>query len=122
MSLVLLAMPVGVAFSSLVGVNLDFLRVSSNLITIFPVVTGPISYSESESLLLQQSFFHLASCFLITFLSWPIFLLNCAKDCFMELGFLAPFFVAQKLDFSVAFFSFLQQSLVLCVVYAPLCF
>ena len=86
------------------------------------MLPNPIPYSESESVLLRQHFFLLVSCFLIAFSSLSIFSHNCAKDCFVGLDFLAPFLVAWKLDFSFPFFSYLQQSCVLCVVYAPPCF
>ncbi len=73
---ILLAKPVGVAFIRLGEVNLGFLCVSPNFITISPLLTNPISCSESESWLLWQGFFLLTSCFLIAFLRFSIFLLN----------------------------------------------
>jgi hypothetical protein len=90
--------------------------------TIFPMLPDPIPYSEPEWLLLQRCFRFLLSCFLVTFSSLSNFLLNCAKDCFVGLGFFPPFLEARKLDFSVPSFSKRRQSRVLCVVYAPPCF
>ncbi len=54
----------GVGLIGLEGVNLVFLTVSSNLISTFPMLPDPISYSESESLLQLQRFFPLALLFL----------------------------------------------------------
>jgi hypothetical protein len=122
MSLLSLAITLGIALIRLRGVNLVFSMVSPKFITIFPMLPNPISYSESESLSLQQLFFPLVLCLLIAFLSLSNFLLNCAKDCFEQLGFSLPFLAERKLDFSVLSFSYLQQSLVLCVGYMPPCF
>ncbi len=96
--LLLLPMILGVAFIfiSLGGENLVCLIVSPNFITTFPMLPGPIPYTESESLLLWQSFFCLAFCFLISFSSLSILLLNCMKDCFVGLGFFPPFLVVQS--------------------------
>ena len=98
----------GVAFIRLEGVNLVFLQVSPKFITTFPMLPNPIPYSESELLSLLRRFRFLVSFFLITFLSLSSFLLNCAKDCFVGLGFFLPFLAARKLDFSIP--SFLNDS------------
>jgi hypothetical protein len=90
--------------------------------TTFPMLPNPIPYLESESLSLQRRFRFLVSRFLSTFSSLSNFSLNCAKDCFVGLGFFPPFLAARKLDFSVPSFSKQWQSGVLCVVYAPPCF
>ena len=74
-----------------------------------------IPYSESESLLLLWHFRFFVSFFLIAFSSLSYFLLNCAKDCFVGLGFFPPFLAARKLDFSVSSFSNRRQSRVRCV-------
>ena len=113
---------VRVALIGLGGVNFVCLQVSLKFIPSFPMLPNPIPYSELESISLWQYFFFLASCFMIAFLSCSIFLHNCAKDCFVGLGFLASFLVAQKLDFSFLFFSYLQQSCVLCMVCVSECF
>ncbi len=86
------------------------------------MLPNPIPYSELESLSLLWRFRFLVSFFLRTFLSLSNFLLNCAKDCFVGLGFFPPFLVARKSDFSVPSFSKRRQSQVLCVVYVPPCF
>ena len=86
------------------------------------MLPDPIPYSESESLLLRWRFRFLVSFFLSTFSSLSNFSLNCAKDCFVGLGFFPPFLAAQKSDFSVLSFSKRRQSRVLCVVHAPQCF
>ncbi len=79
--------------------------------TTFSMLPDPIPYSESESLSLRRRFRFLVSCFLRTFSSLSNHLLNCAKDCFVGLGFFLPFLAARR-----------QQSRVLWVVYAPPCF
>ncbi len=88
--LLLLATILGVAFIGLGGVILVFLMVSPKFITTFSMLLNPNPYSKSESLLLWQHFFLLVSCFLIAFSSLSIFLLKCAKDCFMGSGFFPP--------------------------------
>ena len=113
---------VRVALIGLGGVNFVFLHVSLKFLSTFPMLPHPMPYSESECVSLWQRFFFLASFFLIAFSSLSIFLHNCAKDCFVGLGFLAPFLVAWKLDFSFLFFLYLWQSCVLCMVCAPPCF
>jgi hypothetical protein len=70
------------------------------------MLSKPIPYSDLESLSIRHHFFHLASHFLIAFLSLPIFLLNCAKECFGGLGFFLPFSAVRKPDFSVPSFSY----------------
>ncbi len=115
-------MSLGVALIGLGGVNLVFLQVSPKFMTTFPMLPDPIPYSESELLLLRRRFRFLVSFFLSTFLSLSNFSLNCAKDCFVGLGFFPPFLAARKLDFSIPSFSKRQQLRVLCVVYAPPCF
>ena len=115
-------MLLGVASIGLEGVNLVFLRVSSNIFTIFSVLPDPIPYSESESLLLRRRFRFLVSRFLRTFSSLSNFSLNCVKDCFVGLGFFLLFLAAQKSDFSVPSFSKRQQLQVLWVVCVPPCF
>ncbi len=112
----------GVALIGLGGVNLVFLRVSPKFMTTFPMLLDPIPYSESELLLLRRRFHFLVSFFLNTFPSLSLFLLNCAKDCFVGLGFFPSFLAARKLDFSVPSFSKQRQSRVLCLVYVPPCF
>jgi hypothetical protein len=86
------------------------------------MLPDPIPYLEPELLSLRRRFRFLVSCFLRTFSSLSNFLLNCAKDCFVGLGFSPPFLAAQKSAFSVPSFSKRQQSRVLWVVYAPPCF
>ncbi len=89
--------------------------------TIFPMLPDPIPYLESELLSLRRRFRFLVSRFLRTFSSLSNFSLNCAKDCFVGLGFFPPFLAARKLECSVPSFSKRRQSRVLCVVYAPPC-
>ncbi len=86
------------------------------------MLPDPIPYSESESLSLWQCFCFLVSFFLITFLSWFNFSLNCGKYYFVGLGFFPPFLAARKSGFSVLSYSNQWQSLVLCNVYTPPCF
>ncbi len=90
------------------------------------MLPDPIPYSELESLSLLpdllRRFRFLVSFFLITFSSLSNFLLNCAKDCFTELGFFPPFLAARKSDFSVPSFLKRRQLQELSVVYAPPCF
>jgi hypothetical protein len=86
------------------------------------MLPGPIPYSELESLLLLRCFRFLVSFFLITFSSMSNFLLNCAKDCFVGLGFFLPSLAARKSDFSVLSFLNQWQSLVLCVMNVLPCF
>jgi hypothetical protein len=116
----------GVALIGLEGVNLVFLRVSLQVspkfMTTFSVLPDPIPYSESELLSLRRGFRFLVSHFLRTFSSLSNFSLNCAKDCFVGLGFFPPFLAARKSAFSVPSFSKRRQSQVLWVVYAPPCF
>jgi len=112
----------GVASIGLEGVNLVFLLVSPKVFTTFSMLPGPIPYSESESLSLRRRFRFLVSCFLRTFSSLSNFSFNCAKDCFVGLGFFLPFLVARKSVFSVPSFLKRQQSRVLWVVCAPPCF
>jgi hypothetical protein len=111
-----------VALIGLGGVNLAFLQVYPKFITTFPMLPDPILYLELESLSLLRRFCFLVSFFLITFSSLSNFLLNCAKDCFVGLGFFPPFLAAWKSDFSVLSFLKRRQSRVLCAVYAPPCF
>jgi hypothetical protein len=117
-----LVMSLGVALTGLGGLNLVFLQISLKFITTFPMLPDPIPYSESESLSLRRRFRFLVSFFLITFSSLSNFLLNCAKDCFVGLGFFPPFLAARKSDFSVLSFSKRRQLQILCIVYAPPCF
>ncbi len=63
------------------------LGVSPNLISTFPMLPNPFSYSESESLLLRQRSFLMALYFLIAFSCLSNFFLNRAKDCFAGLRF-----------------------------------
>ncbi len=49
-------------------------------------------------------------------------MVSCTKFWFMGLSFFLPFLAVQKLDFSFLSFSNLQQSRVLCMVYASPCF
>ena len=116
----------GVALIGLEGVNLVFLRVSLQVspkfMTTFSMLPDLIPYSELESLSLRRHFRFLVSRFLRTFSSLSNFLLNCAKDCFVGLGFFPPFLAARKSAFSIPSFSKRRQSWVLCVVYAPPCF
>jgi hypothetical protein len=111
-----------VALIGLEGVNLVFLRVSPKFITTFSMLPDPIPYLESESLSLRRRFRFLVSRFLRTFSSLSNSSLNCAKDCFVGLGFFLPFLAARKSAFSVPFFSKRQQSQVLWVVCVPPCF
>jgi hypothetical protein len=104
------------------GSKLIFVKGPLKYISTFTMLPNPILYSELESLLLWQHFFHLASYFLIAFSSLSIFLLNCGKECLVGLGFSLPFLAVRKLDFSVPFFLYLRQSLVLYVVCIPPCF
>ncbi len=122
----LLVMSSGVALIGLEGVNLVFLRVSLQVspkfMTTFSMLPDPIPYSESESLSLRRRFRFLVSRFLRTFSILSNFLLNCAKDCFVGLGFFPSFLAARKSAFSIPSFSKRQQSRVLWVVYVPPCF
>ncbi len=99
-----------------------FLMVSPKFITTFPLLPNPIPYLELESLKLWQHFFLVVSCFLITFLSLSIFSLNCARDCFMGLGFFLHLLVAKKSDFSVPSFLSYGNSFYCAFLYAPPCF
>ncbi len=65
------------------------------------MLPNPIPYSKSESLLLRQHFFLLASYFLIAFLSLSMFLLNCVKECIVGLGFFLPLLAARNSVFFV---------------------
>jgi hypothetical protein len=120
-SLELLAIVVGVAFIGLVRVKLIFSRVSPNF-TNFLVLPNPTPYLESELLSSYQRFCTFLPDFFNTFLSSSIFLVSCAKFWFTGFAFLPPFLAARNLDFSFLSFLNLQQSQVLCVVYAPPCF
>ncbi len=118
----LLAITLGVGLIGLGGVNLVFLTVSPKLITVLPMLPDPIPYFKLKSLLLQQRFFHLASCFLIAFSSLSDFQPNCAIDWFVGLGLFLPFFAAQESDFFVSTFLYLQLFVVLYVVHVHPCF
>ncbi len=109
----------GVALIRLGGVNLDHLTVFSRFNPTSLVLPDPISYSLSESLLSLWHFLDLWEAFLRVFSNLSNFLLNWANDCFAGLGFLPAFLAAQKLAFAVPSFSYLRQSLVVCVVCAP---
>ncbi len=82
------------------------------------MLPNPIPYLELESLSLLRRFRFLVSFFLSTFSSLSNFLLNCAKDCFVGLGFFPPFLAARKSDYFVPSCSKRRQWQVLCVVYA----
>jgi hypothetical protein len=111
---------VGVALIRLGGVNLVFLMVSPEFIALFPMLPDQIPcFSELELLLSLQRFFDLVHCFFIAFLSFPNFLLICKKEFLVVLGFFPPFLAAWKLAFSNLSFSYLQQCLLLCIVYMP---
>ncbi len=86
------------------------------------MLPNPIPYSESELLSLLRRFRFLVSFSLITFSSLSNFSLNCAKDCFVGLGFFPLFIAARKSDFSIPSLSRQRQSQVLCAVYTPSCF
>ncbi len=117
-----LAMVVGVALIRLGGVTFVFLMVSSNLISNFLVQLNPTPYLESELLSSYWRFRAFLLDFFNAFLRFSNFLLNYAKFWFVGFTFLPPFWLARNLDFSFPYFPYLQQSLVLCMVYAPPCF
>ncbi len=112
---------VWVAFIRLGGVKLLFSTVSPNL-TNFLVLPNPTPYSESESLSLYQHFCPFLPDFFNAFLGFLIFLVSCAQVWLSGFAFLPLFLAAWKLVFSFPSFSNLQQSWVLCMVYAPPCF
>ncbi len=66
-----------------------------------------------------MTFLSSGALFLDAFSSFSNCLHIYAKDCFAGVGFFLPFLVAWKLAFSDPSFSYLQQSFVLCIVYAP---
>jgi hypothetical protein len=113
---------VGVASIELGGVNLVFLMGSLKFNPILLVLPDPITYSELESLSSLRHFLDLRDAFLRDFLSLSNFLLNWAKDCLAGLGLLPALLVVQKLAFADPSFSYLQQSLVACIVCTPPCF
>ncbi len=117
-----LAVRVGVALIQLGGLKFIFLTVSPKFISIFHMLPNPIPYSELELLFFLWHFFNLTVCFLIAFLSLSYFSLICTKEFFAGLGFFLPFFAVQKLASSDLSFSYLWQSLVLCIVCVPPCF
>jgi hypothetical protein len=110
-----LAIRVGVALIGLGGVNLVFLKVSPKFIAIFPMLSDPIPYSESELLSSLQRLFNLAPCFLITFSSFSNFLLYCAKSSLWG-WFLSGFLRSMKIGFFQS--SFLILMTIFCVVHS----
>ncbi len=104
------------------GVNFVFLMVSPKLISIFLVLPNPTPYSELALLSSYWCFLDFLLTILRDFLSLSNLLLNCVKFCHSGLGFFLPFLMAQKSAFNFLSFSYLRQSLVLCVVCMPPCF
>jgi hypothetical protein len=74
----LLAIVLGAAFIGLGGVKFIFSMVSLNL-TNFLVLPNPTPYLESESLSLYRCFCALLPDFFITFSSFLVFSVSCAK-------------------------------------------
>ncbi len=106
----------GVALIRLGGVNLDCWTAFSKFNPNFLVLPNPISYLLLESLSSLRCFLDLWEAFLRVFSNLSDFLLNLVNDCFAGLGFLPAFLAEWKLAFAVPSFSYLRQSLVVCVV------
>ncbi len=111
----------GGSFNWTRGSKFVFLMVSPEFNSNFLVLANPTPYSELELLSLYWRFCTFSLNFVNAFLSYSNFLLNCVKFWFMGFDFLPLFLAAWKSDFSFPSFSYLQQSRVLCMVYAPPC-
>jgi hypothetical protein len=99
-SLLLLITILGVAFIRLGGVNWIFLMVYLKFITTFPIYPTQLHIS-SRNHYRYSNVSSIRYFFLIAFSRLSIFLLSCAKDCFMGLGFFLPFLAGWMSDFFI---------------------